>query len=49
MKFELVVQDKMLFQEKVYGRRKTDARRTLDEDRSQYLTLNLWLRWAKTP
>ena len=24
-----------------------DARRTTDEDRSQKLTLSLWLRWAK--
>ena len=40
MKFGPVAQE-MSFKEKVYGRWKTD------EDRSQYLTLSLPLRWAK--
>ena len=47
MKLGPVGQDKMLFKEKNNVRRVTDARRTPDEDRSQYLTLILWLRWAK--
>ena len=37
VKFRPVVQEEMLFKEKVNGR-------TMDKDRSQLLTLRLWLR-----
>ena len=49
MKLGPVYQEDMSFKEKGLRTdgRTTDGRRTTGKDRPQYLTLSLWLRWAK--